>query len=132
MQILGIDYGEKKVGLSYASSFLAEPLMVIRFENQSELFKKIKKIISDYKIQKIVVGVSEGASAQKSMEFGYFLEEKLNIQVDFEDESLTTEEANLLSREANVTRSRRKSLEDAFAATIILQKYLDKNKVNQI
>ncbi len=132
MQILGIDYGEKKVGLSYASSFLAEPLMVIRFENQSELFKKIKKIISDYKIQKIVVGVSEGASAQKSMEFGYFLEEKLNIQVDFEDERLTKEEANLLSREANVARSRRKSLEDAFAATIILQKYLDKNKVNQI
>ncbi|QQG47768.1 MAG: Holliday junction resolvase RuvX [Candidatus Woesebacteria bacterium] len=126
MQILGLDYGDKKIGLAYASAFLAEPLMVVRFERVDELFEKIKKIVTDYKIEKIVVGVSEGASAEKSMEFGYLLKDKLNLEVNFQDETLSTEEANMLSREANVSRSRRKSLEDAYAATIILQNYLDK------
>ncbi len=126
MQILGLDYGDKKVGLAYASAFLAEPLMVVRFERVHELVEKLKKIVADYKIEKIVVGISEGSSAEKSMEFGYKLKDELNLEVEFQDETLTTEEANTLSREANISNSKRKSLEDAYAATIILQNYLDK------
>ena len=126
MQILGIDYGQKKVGIAFASATLADPLMVIRYNSPNELLDRLKKIISDYKIEKIVLGISEHASAQKSREFAKVLEEKFNLIVDFEDETLSSLDAQTISMQLGIKRKKRKTLEDAYAATLILQSYLDK------
>ena len=49
-----------------------------------------------------------------------------DVKIVLQDETLTTSDAQTLSREAGIKRIKRKSLEDAFAATLILQSYLDK------
>lgn len=127
MRILGIDWGERKVGLALADGPLAEPYKVIRYKDIGMLGETIKKIVEREKIEKVVVGVSEGTSAEESMNFTSVLSFKLAVPVETFDETLTTQEAQKLAIEAGIKRSKRQGLEDAYAATLMLQNYLDSN-----
>lgn len=120
MKILGIDYGRKKIGLAIADGSLSEPLRVIRYSDTRILSEKLKKIIKENKIEKIVVGISEGEMGEESKRFA----EKIGAETF--DETLSTHNAQELSKEAKVGRKKRKELEDAYAAAVMLQSYLDK------
>jgi len=125
MKYLGIDYGRSKVGISLALSGLAEPYKVIRYKDLNTLKGQIAEIVKKEGIDKIVVGVSEGKSKAEAENFG----KNLNVgsQTIFFDETLSTHLAQELSREAGVKRKKRKALEDAFAASVMLQSFLDSN-----
>jgi len=127
MKILGIDYGRSKVGLAIADGSLAEPLQVIRYPGTKILEGKIRKIVKGNDIEKVVVGVSEGEMGEESRKFGLSLSQSLRIPVETFDETLTTQEAQSLSREAGVPQKKRREMEDAYAAAIMLQNYLDSN-----
>jgi len=127
MKILGIDYGKAKVGLALADDNvkLAYPLSVLRFKERSDLEEKIKAVVEKEEIEKVVIGLSEGVFRREIEGFGAALKKKLNIPVVFWDETLTTKEAQTLSIEAGIKRKKRKALEDAYAASIILESYLE-------
>jgi len=127
MNILGIDYGLKKVGLAVGDmdSKLAIPLGVARFNYVKELMEKVEQAVQVEQVDKVVLGVSEGEIGKSSREFGRKLEEKLGIEVVFQDEVMTTQDAQKLSQEAGMKRVKRKGMEDAFAATLILQSFFD-------
>ena len=128
MKILGIDYGRKKIGLAIADGPLAEPYKILRYKDPpAGEREKIKKIVKELAIEKIVVGVSEGTMADESHNFGEKLKKTCSIPVFFQDETLSTQEAQRLSRQAGIKRKKRKEMEDAFAAAIMLQSYLDQN-----
>jgi putative Holliday junction resolvase len=126
MKILGIDYGRKKIGLAFAESLLAEPLKVLRYEDIKVLSEEIAKLVNELGIEKIVVGVSEGTIAKEIRTFGKLLGNRLNIPIVYQDETLTTNDAQALAIKAGIKRKKRKEMEDAFAASLILQDYLDK------
>lgn len=128
MRILGIDYGEKKIGISFATTMLAEAHSVIRYERVEEAIAKIKKLVQDEHIEKVVIGISEGETAQKTKRFAYELKSALGKPIIFQDETLSTQTAQKLAIEANVSRKKRRRLEDAFTAALILQDYLDTHK----
>lgn len=119
MFILGVDYGRKKIGLAIAEASLAEPLGVVNS------LAEVKKIIQTKNIEKVVVGVSEGRSAKEAKEFGRKLQQESGLKIVFQDETLSTHEAQTFSQAAGMKRKKRRQLEDAFAATLILQSYLD-------
>lgn len=125
MIILGIDWGKSKVGMAVAESRLAVPQGVIKYSSEEYLIKKIKETVESYNVERVVVGISEGVSGILAKEFGEKLKERLNIEVVFHDETLSSLDARKLAREANLKRSRRKELEDSFAAAVVLQDYLD-------
>ncbi len=127
MKILGVDYGRKKIGLAIADSDsrLAEPLKVIRVENLEEGPGRVAEVVQVEEVEKVVLGISEGEMAEETKEFGKKLEEKLKIPVEFQDETLTTHDAQRLSLEVGMKRKKRKLMEDAYSATLILQDYLD-------
>lgn len=125
MKILGIDYGRKKMGLAIAVRSLAEPLCVIRYSDINKLIENLKKIISEEKIEKIIVGISEGDMAEESKLFSLDLSKSLNIVVETFDETLSTYDAQKLSIESGMSRKKRHEMEDAFAATVVLQSYID-------
>lgn len=125
MKILGIDYGRRKLGLAMSEGYLSEPWKVLRVEHLDEALKKITQIIKDEKIEKVVIGVSEGEMGRESKDFGMNLQQELEIQVDTHDETLSTQDATRLAIEAGMGRKKRNEMEDAFAASIILQDYLD-------
>ncbi len=136
MRILGLDYGTKTLGIAVSdlTNTIATSLYTIRYENMDEIFNKISSLITDYDINKIVVGYpknmnnSLGESANRAIELKKILEEKFNIEVCLQDERLTSVTANRVLIDANISRKKRKTVVDKLAATIILQNYLDINK----
>lgn len=119
MKILGIDYGRKKIGLAVSDGKLAEPLKVIRYKDIKKLIEQIKNVIKRENIGQVIVGVSEGDMAEESKNFAKMLDAKTY------DETLTSIDANTLSIQGGVKRKKRREMEDAYAATIMLQNYLD-------
>lgn len=125
MNILGVDFGLKKVGVAIANGTLAVPLMVLRYEDIKILINKIKSLCEKENIEKIIVGVSEGKMEEETKKFIESLKLKTNITVETFDETLSTQDAQKLAIEAGIKRSKRKEMEDAMAAAIMLQNYID-------
>lgn len=118
MNLLGIDFGEKKIGLALATGPLAEPIGIIDIRNW-EL--GIKRICQEQEIEKIILGVSEGKMAEKTKKFAQELGEIIGLPIEFQDETLTTNEAVAKMREIG----KKVKDEDAISAALILQAYLD-------
>lgn len=126
MKTLGVDYGRKKIGLALAEGTFAEPLKVIRYEEIPNLKQKIKEIVDNHKVEKIVVGISEGQMAKETQGFVATLREEFpQFPIETFDETLSTQNAQELAISAGIGRKKRKVLEDAYAATLMLQNYLD-------
>jgi len=104
---------------------LAEPLKVIRYRDIKILSEKLQKIVKENNIEKIVVGVSEGEMGEESKKFALAISHQPLAIVETFDETLSTHEAKKLSLEAGISRGKRRGLEDAFAAAVMLQSYLD-------
>lgn len=125
MQILGIDYGRKKIGVALSGGKLAEPYEVLRVKSIDEGVEKVGEIAKEKRVEKIVVGVSEGEMGEEAKAFGEKLGYLTKRPVVYQDETLSTIDAQELSIKAGIKRKKRKRMEDAYSAAIILQSYLD-------
>ncbi|RJQ30814.1 Holliday junction resolvase RuvX [Candidatus Parcubacteria bacterium] len=148
MRYLGIDYGEKRIGvaLSDENGRMAFPHGVIANLGLTKTIKKIMKICRDNNVGKIIIGRSlnyQGESNPIMEEIEKFkreLEEKVGLPVDYENETLTTVEAGRAlkgERARPPIQSQRKPTEkyfkmrrkiDASAAALILKAYLERAK----
>ena len=124
-KVLGIDYGIKKIGLAISDGSLAEPHSVIRFESEEEAMEKIEQVVQVEKVEQVITGISEGEMAKETKRFVRKLRKKLILPIFFQDETLTTHQAKELAIKAGIKRKKRRELEDAYSATLILQAYLD-------
>ncbi|KKQ92074.1 MAG: hypothetical protein UT58_C0038G0004 [Microgenomates group bacterium GW2011_GWC1_39_7b] len=133
MKILGIDYGRAKVGLAIAEGDFAEPWKVIRVKSFEDAIEKVSSAFAeasaDKQVDKVVVGISEGEMGEESKKFAETLHSSLfALPFEFFDETLTSQDAQKLSREAGMSRKKARGMEDAFAASIMLQNYLESGK----
>lgn len=120
MRILGVDFGLVKIGLAISEGTLAEPLGIIKISN----FKsQISNICQKHGIERIVFGISEGKMAERQKEFAKEIEKITGLPVEFEDETLTSQEAIAKMKQIG----KKIKDEDAISAALILQAYLDKN-----
>lgn len=135
MRILGLDLGTKTLGMaiSDSSNLIASFYKTIRHNEEYDfLIDEIGAIIKSEQIEKVVLGYPKnmnntlGPKALFTLEFKEKVESKLNIEVELEDERMTSVMANNMLISANVSRAKRKKKVDYIAATIILQSYLDK------
>jgi len=135
MRILGVDYGSVRVGLALGdeSGMLATPLETVA---QSRALTRICNIVSEMKIQTVVVGMprnmngSYGPKAEEVHQFVRSLAKIAPVEVRFWDERLTTQAVERMLVGANVSRKRRKLVVDKLAAQQILQSYLDAQPPN--
>jgi len=131
MRYLGLDLGEKTLGLSISNGQIASTYKTIRYEDIDKLIEQLKQEITDNSIDLLVLGFPKnmnntiGPRALATMEFKEKLE-NLNYKVELQDERLSTVSAHNYMIEADMSRKKRKAKVDALAATIILQTYLDK------
>ena len=116
MKFLGIDHGDKRIGIAVSDETMTFAFPRVVLHNTKTIFKEIKKICGDENIAKIVVGMpisfsgGKSAQAEKVERFGEELEMFLSIPVEYENEIFTTK----IGRD------------DASAAALILQGYLDR------
>lgn len=133
---MSIDYGDVRTGVAISDirGILASPLCVIKESYQPKLVDKIIELINENKIEKIVVGLprnmdgSYGYRCDDCKSLGQAIGEKINIDIEFEDERLTTVMAHNILSDNNVRGAKRKQTVDAVSAVMILQSYLDKNR----
>ena len=139
MRILGLDIGEKRIGVAISDElyFSANGLDVIERKNNGEDINKIAEIVSRYNVVKIVVGLpknmdgSVGPSVEEVKKYVNKLQNALEVEVDFWDERLSTVAAEKTLIEADISRKKRKKVIDKMAAVFILKNYLDfKSKVD--
>lgn len=127
-----MDLGEKRIGVAVSDEFgmTAQPLGVIERSVFDSDVKKIRKLIEDYNVHTVVIGLprnmdgSLGPQAVKALEYAAELRDTLGIKVVTWDERLTTQQVEKLLISADVRRKGRKKVVDKLAAALILEGYL--------
>ncbi len=133
MRILGIDFGEKRIGLALSDplGFTAQGLETLQRQNIKQVLAYIAEIVKKNGVGEIVIGLpvnmdgTKGFKADEVMKFKGQLEEAAGVPVSTWDERLTSREANRLMIEEGLSRKKQKENSDRLAATLILQNYLE-------
>lgn len=138
MRIIGLDLGTKTLGVAVSDKLgiIASFYKTYFFkdEDYSSLVPVVKELIDKFETNKIVLGLpknmnnSLGFASERSINFKELLEKELDVEVILEDERLSSVEANNALISSDMSRKKRKGKVDSVAASIILQRYLDRSK----
>ena len=131
---LGIDFGEKRVGLALSDrlKLIASPYKTLHYISENDLISEIKKIVLKKEIEIFIIGLplnmkgEDSAQTKKVRKFKKLLS-KLNLPIVYEDERFSSIVAKNSLVLQNVKTGHNKAEIDRTAAAIILQQYLDKN-----
>ncbi len=134
---VGLDVGTKTVGVALSDPFgwTAQGLEIIPINEAKENFglERLGEIIKDHDVNKVVIGLPKnmdgtiGERALASQKYGQLVIDTFDLPVEYEDERLTTVQANrMMIEEGDVSRRKRKQVIDKVAAQMILQNYLDR------
>ena len=132
-RILGIDYGEKRVGLAVSDplNIIAQPLITLIREDSVGWWHQLEAVVVEQEIVTIVVGyplTMKGTKSAQTEEVDRFildLGERMTIPIDRYDERLTSVAAQRALIQQGIKASRNKEAVDYTAAALILQDYLD-------
>jgi putative Holliday junction resolvase len=123
------------VALSDPAGILATPFTVIERQDERQDIETIVDIINQHQVKQVIVGLPRsmdgtiGEQAEKVRAFTDRLSSQTEVPVEFRDERLTTVSARRLMQAASVKRtSRKKTRDDAIAAALILQGYLEESR----
>jgi putative Holliday junction resolvase len=136
MRVLGLDIGERRIGVALSDSLriIAGALTVVERVTEDAALKQIIDLARENEVERIVVGMprsldgSLGRQAQAVQSFVDLLKERTDIPVVTWDERLSTVAAERTMLEVGMKRDKRKKRRDSLAAAIILQGYLDREK----
>ncbi len=122
------------MALSDPLGILATPLTIIERQDEQQDIQVIVDIINQHQVKQVIVGLPRsmdgtiGEQAEKVKVFAGRLSSQTEVPVEFRDERLTTVSARRLMQAASIRRTRKKTRDDAIAAALILQGYLDETR----
>ncbi len=133
-RILGIDVGDKWIGVAVTDplQITAQGVMTLKRKTRDDDLQAFRDLVEKYEIKKIVAGLplnmdgSESAQTRKTVNFCQFIKKRLNVEIIYIDERLTSAWSEKILIEGNVSRENRKEYIDMLAAQIILQSYMDR------
>lgn len=133
MRILGLDYGEKRIGVAICDELglTAQGLPTIIRKDKKHDWGILQDLITSYKVERIVIGYpvkmddSEGVQCEKVNRFASLMEKTFALPVVKWPETLSTKEAEEILINSGVRWEKRKKMVDKMAACLILQGYLD-------
>ncbi len=126
MKYLAIDLGLKRIGIAYsAHKDIVTPLSAVIRKNRNQASAEVKKIIQEWEIEIVVVGIPLGGSSEDEMRRR--IEHFMNL-VDFEGEVFFQDEAGSSKEAESMMKGEMKQIRDgridSLSAMIILQRYL--------
>lgn len=139
MRMMGLDYGSTTVGVAMSDvlGYTSQPKETIIREKENHLRRtlaKIAELTEENEIGLIVLGRpvrmdgTDGTRVAKTEEFREALEKRVNVPIVWQDERLTTVEADEILEEMGIPKSERKKYIDSIAASIILRDYMNGEK----
>ena len=134
MAILGLDLGEKRIGVAVnLTEKFVQAKEIIEYNNFDEVIDDLKQTIINYQIEKIVVGLprsfsgEENQQSKKIRKMANLIAVKLNKKIIFVNEILSTKIAA-----QNLSKKNQRNKLDSESAKIILETYLEnKNQYNE-
>jgi putative Holliday junction resolvase len=135
-RILGIDYGERRVGLAVSdpTHIIAQPLTTIIREGSDAWWDQLAVIIVEQEVEAIVVGyprTMKGFASRQTEAVERFiirLQERESLPIYRYDERLTSVAARRALQQQGIKTGHRKEAVDRIAAALILQDYLDSRR----
>ena len=135
-RLLGLDVGSKTVGVAVSDllGWTAQGVEIIPIDEEAGVFglDRVQELVAEHEVVGFVLGLPKnmnntlGPRAEAAQAYGQMLATKFNLPIDFQDERLTTVEAErMLVEQADASRKKRKQVIDKLAASLILQNYLD-------
>ena len=130
-KVMALDVGTKRIGIALSDylQVIAVPHSFISREPEVQAIEQIVKIAKENRVEKIVVGLpvnmddSVGFQAQNCIDFAHKIS---GFDIIFEDERLTSDEAEENLRSRKVDFRKNKGLVDMESAAIILNQYLSR------
>lgn len=130
---MGLDVGSKTIGVAVSDELglTAQGLKIIQRKTMEDDWRELYAIISQFMIEKIVVGLpinmngTLGRQAETILEWINRFKDRTPIPVETWDERFSTVEASRTLLEADLSRKKRKRVIDKLAAVLILQGFLD-------
>ena len=135
-RILGVDWGEKRIGLAISDPLriTAQPLDTVICSSPRKSAEEVARVTRAYKIELAVIGLplrfngTSGSQAQRVRAWGEKFSRVRALPVVYRDERMTSQEAERVLLQADLRRKRRRETTDRLAAQIILQGYLNQLK----
>ncbi|MFW6772272.1 Holliday junction resolvase RuvX [Weissella cibaria] len=136
-RVMGLDVGSRTVGVAVSDllGWTAQGVEIIRINEDEKEFgiARMKELVAQFQPTGFVLGLpknmnnTSGPRVDAARAYGDLLMETFGLPIDFQDERLTTVEAErMLVEEADASRKKRKQVIDKLAAALILQNYLDR------
>lgn len=133
MRILGLDYGETRIGLAVSDIFgiVATPLETISERDRQKQLEAVARVAKDKGAEKLVFGHpkrmdgSLGHRAEYTEAFAKDLSALTGLPYELWDERLSSAEAHRILEDGGVSGKKRKTKVDKIAAVLILQGWLD-------
>lgn len=134
MRKIGLDIGDVRIGVAISDmlGMIANPYETYTRKSIEEDIEHFNKILKEQNADTFVVGLplnmdgSAGDRVEKTKEYVEKLKEGIDAKFVYQDERLTTVQAEKMLISADVRRDKRKKVVDKVASCIILQSYLDK------
>ncbi len=135
MRILALDIGDRRIGVAVSdpTGLLARPLTIISRKGDASDIQAIAGLINENEAGKLIIGLplsldgAIGPQAAKVKGFADKLSSALTIPLEFRDERFSTASVKEQRAEVGAKRKKRLAPDDAEAAAVILQGYLDEN-----
>ena len=136
MRILAVDHGEKRIGIALSDSTgtIASPLKVIQHVSRMIDAAQVAELAVQNEVALIIIGQSfdedgnPNLAGRRAARFADELKNQTDIPIKMWDESFSTQTARSARIELGVSRKKRAGHQDAFAAVVILQSYLESNR----
>jgi putative pre-16S rRNA nuclease len=133
MRILGVDYGQKRVGLAISdeTGIIAQSVDYVEGGSDKKVIEEVLRVAKERAVGKIIVGVpvrmngTPSPQTGRTLQFVTTLKQATPLPVEPWDERLTSVQAERVLIEGNVRRKDRKEKIDKLAAQLMLQSYLD-------
>lgn len=132
MRIMGIDFGDARVGVAVCDELgiTAQGVGTVKNGGIKKLLAELDAIIKEYNPEEIVIGLpknmdgTEGFRAEATYKFAKRLGEIYDGKIEFVDERLTTMGAAQLLNATNTRGGKRKDVIDTVSACLILETYM--------
>jgi putative holliday junction resolvase len=139
-RVLGLDVGSKRIGVAISDplGITAQGLETIRRQNKRLDFAALEKLVRDYEVREIVVGLplrlsgAEGTQSEKMRLFAAEIQTRFQLPVHLWDERLTSAEANRVLRESEISIEKRAAAVDRMAAVLILQGWMENSRRSSV
>ena len=136
MRVIGIDYGDSRVGVAVTDplGITAQGVGTVKNTGMKKLIAQLSEIINQYSPETIVIGMpknmdgSEGFRAEATYKFADRLKSVYSGKIEFVDERLTTMGAVQFLNATNTRGDKRKSVIDTVSACLILETYMKRQK----